>query len=144
MSVQPVQPVPPRRRPRWLLRILLIVGVPLLLCCGGCIWYSTGIATEVTPAQRAAGAYLDALAAGDEGAARARVCDSGEAYHNEMASRWRAEGIRRHEITGAKVERRNFDDLTATATARLVGTNGTYDMEILLRKRDGDWQVCGE
>ena len=40
------------------------------------------------------------------------------------------------------VERRNLSSFSATATARLVGTNGTYGMEVPLRKRDGAWQVC--
>jgi len=142
--VQPVQPLPPRRRSRWL-RVLIIVGVPVLLCCGGCIWSSARIGAETVPVTRAAEAYLDAVAAGDEGAALARVCDSAEAeaYHQRLASRLRAEGIRSHEVIGTNVESRNFS-LSATATAKLAGTNGTYSVQLPLRKHDGEWQICGD
>jgi len=142
MSVQPMRP---RRRRRWLLPVLLVVGVLVLLCCGGGIWYLTRAAVEVKPATRVADAYLDAIAADDEGAALALVCDSveAEARHRAFESRWRADGIRSHEVTGVTVTNWNFR-LRATARAEVVGTSGAGSVELPLRKHDGEWQVCGD
>jgi hypothetical protein len=136
----------PARRPRWWLRITLIVGVLVVLCCacGGVLVIRS--ANESGPVKRAATAYLSAVIAGDDTTARGYVCDSPAALarHLEFSRQIQAAGVKNPVLTNYSVTTWNLFSMHATVDFAVTDqTGGTSRVELPLDKRGGAWKVCG-
>lgn len=134
----------PRRPARWGLRIALIVGGLLVLCCS-CVALLVGrTILEIKPATTAADAYVAAVIAGDDAAAFSHVCSAqdSKSSHDAFSSRVHNENVRSHRVVNTTVSAWNLS-LHATAQVELSGSNGPIEtVRLPMSKEDGEWKVC--
>jgi hypothetical protein len=149
--VIPAQPPAPPK-PRHTLRIVLIVvGVVLVLCCGGAIvggfFLFRTVQTATAPARAAADAFITDLESGNRAGAYDRLCSSTQRQFTRDAF---AQGIdrqpkvRSHAIDGVNVSNIN-GQVSGTVSTRLTMDTGFVDRHnFVLVKEDGQWKVCGQ
>ncbi|MEU7823289.1 hypothetical protein [Catellatospora sp. NPDC049133] len=145
-SLPPVAPQPksPVRK------ILIIVAIVLVLCCGGAAvagyFAYRGIDAATAPARDATKAYADDLVAGDFAGAYAQLCHrtreltTEQRYIAEQSARPR---IKDYSVTGVSVERHN-STVSGVVTLKLTRADdgSTYSLGVPLLKEDGQWRVC--
>lgn len=147
----PGHPQPPQKKGFFTLpRVLLIVGLVAVLCCGGVAFggyklFGT-VKDALTPARDAAVAFLTEVEQGDIADAYAMFCDD---MQQTFTPEQFAAGVDRqgritgHKITGISVNNRN-GVVTGDVTAVLTREDGsTTQTTILLRKENGVWKICG-
>lgn len=145
-------PAPPPQRPsRTLRNVLIIVGVVVVLCCGGAIAGGAYLVNRALdagkPAMEAAGAFTSDLESGDDSAAYGMLCASTRASFT-MAEFRRVVQTRPH-IVGHRISlatvRTTNGRSTATVSARLTQNDGAVVSHVFtLVKENGAWKVCGQ
>ncbi|WP_329110566.1 hypothetical protein OG792_16365 [Micromonospora sp. NBC_01699] len=141
-----------RTRPRRALRrALVVVGLTLFVCCVGAAglaaWNFQSVRQATGPAKRAAGAFLDRVAAGDHAGAYDRLCAA-------TRGRWSLPRFTSRVDTPPTISRYTVEDVTiasrdgrrsATVTVALTRVNGAVDdHDLPVVDGDDGWQVCGD
>lgn len=131
-------------------KILVIVAIVLVLCCGGAAvggyFLVRGVQEATGPARDAATAYVDDLIAGDYQGAYGRLCDRVKASTSE-ADYTRVQSaqlkISKYEVVGTNIQQRNATT-TAVITMRLTQkeTGAALTQGFPLLKEDGEWRIC--
>ncbi|MBB5868650.1 hypothetical protein F4553_002029 [Allocatelliglobosispora scoriae] len=134
---------------RTLRTVLIIVGIVLVLCCGGLgiggyLLYR-GIDEATGPANDATDAFIDDIEAGAYPQAYARYCDqvqrriSEETFVRTQSARPKITG---HEITGTSVSNIN-GRVSARVTVKATQADGTiFTQTFVLVRPDETWQIC--
>jgi len=142
-------PQPPKRRT--LRTVLIVVGVVLVLCCGGAgvggYFLYKGVKDATGPAKQAAEAFVGDLEGGDVAGAYGLLCGSTRERYTSDAF---AEGvakqpkIRSHTVDGVFVSNMN-GRTSATVNMGLTMDSGFTDRHTFtLVKEDGAWKICGQ
>lgn len=142
---EPMPAPPPKRgRPK---RIVLIVLFAVLGLCavggaaGGLVLYKT-VGKEVPAVRSAAASYLDALQAGDAGAAYGKLCDSVRSRLSRDAFAAQTSALRSYNITDVQVNNDN-GTVTGAVSAHLTLPDGSAtDRTFAVVKEHGTWTVC--
>jgi hypothetical protein len=153
MTMPGWQPVPPAPKPgnsRTLRTVLIVVGVVLLLCCGGAIvggvFLFRGVSHAVGPARDAADEFMTDPQTGDLPGAYDRLCaDTRSRFTRDVFVDGAAvqPKIKSHRIVGVNVSNYNGKS-SATVTAELTLDTGFVDRHAFtLVNEDGTWKVCG-
>jgi hypothetical protein len=131
--------------------VLIVVGVVLVLCCGGAVvggFFLFRTVQEATgPAREATDAFITDLESGDRAAAYDLLCASTQRQFTRDAF---AQGldqqpkVRSHKIDWVNVS--NFNGrVSATVTTQLTLDTGFVDQHnFALVKENGQWKVCGQ
>ncbi|NUT34561.1 MAG: hypothetical protein HOV79_15970 [Hamadaea sp.] len=144
-------PPPPAKKGFFTLpKVLLIVGLVLVLCCGGVAFAGyklfVTVSDAVAPARDTADAFLTDLEQGDTAGAYTLLCSTMTSAMTEAefdAESRRLGRIVGHEIDGVSVNTTNGVTTGAvTVTLRREGRDDRQTV-IALRKESGDWKVCG-
>ena len=147
MTYMPPQPAKPRNNLR---TILIVVGIVLVLCCGGAVaggvYLFRGVAGTIGPVNEAASAYMDDLVERDYSGAYQRLCAQRQAQLPEStftSHQKDAFSVRSYNITNTNVSNMN-GNVSASVTVRITMTDGADHTQIFrLVKEDGEWKVCG-
>jgi hypothetical protein len=145
MSASTPASVPPKKPRRQGLRIALVVGGLLVLCCGA----GTGLFVirpliEAKSAHRTADAYVQAVVGGDDTRALDHVCDDADtkADHDKFTGHVRDVKVRSYRIVRANASMSNYS-LRGTADVELTADDGTSETwELPMNKNEGRWKVC--
>lgn len=149
--MSPVPPAPgrpPRRRPR-LRHVLIILGVVLVVCCGGAVaaGYWLLHSANVAAPRAAADAFLDDLKGDDTAAAYGLLCNDERnrltqaAFADQVHAQPRLTGYR---IVSASVSVVNGTQ-TALVTADLTRAGAPTERHTLRLVMDPPkWHVCGD
>jgi hypothetical protein len=143
--------VPQPARRRTLRTVLIVVGVVVVLCCGGvavgCFFLFKEINGATDPARQAAESFVTDLETGDVDAAYGLLCSDTRGRFTRDAF---AEGvakqpkIRGHEVNGVNVSSVN-GRTSATVSMGLMLDSGFIDQHMFtLVKEDGVWKVRGQ
>jgi Domain of unknown function (DUF4878) len=146
----PGPPAPPPKRSHTLRNVLIIVGVVVVLCCGGAVTAGVVLVNKglgaLKPAQDATNAFVTALESGDYPGAYGRLCASTQADFtlDQFSQCVRSQPqIRSHRIVGAYINSVN-GHTNATVTEELTQDSGFVQTHtFLLVKEGGAWKVCG-
>jgi hypothetical protein len=140
----------PRRR-NTLRNVLIIVGVLVVLCCGGAViggvfLVKAGL-SAIRPAQDATDAFVTDLESGNYSGAYGRLCAGtrSEFTEDRFSRGVQAQPhIRGHRLVGAWVGNIN-GHTSATVTVELTQDGGFVDHHTFPLVKEGDaWKVCGE
>ncbi|MFC4149012.1 hypothetical protein ACFO0M_22385 [Micromonospora mangrovi] len=126
--------------------MLIVVGVVVVLCCGGAgiggFFLYKGIKSATASAQQAAESFVSDLEADDADAAYGLLCsDTRGRYTRDTFTQGIAKQpkIRGHEINGVNGR------TSATVNMGLTPDSGSTDRHVfVLVKEDGSWKVCGQ
>jgi hypothetical protein len=143
-------PQPPKQQRPWK-TVLIVLGVVLVLCCGGVgfagyrFFKSVQGATE--PARAAAEAFVGDLESGNVDGAYALLCKPTQAKYTLDAFKdgvSKQPKISRHSFGGVNVMNYN-GKVSATVTLALTfDTSFTENHVFALVKEDDQWRVCGQ
>jgi hypothetical protein len=148
-SVPPF-PQQPVRRSHTLRNVLIIVGVVVVLCCGGGItagvWLFNRGLSDLKPAEDTTNAFVSDLESDRYSAAYGLLCASARAdftldrFSQGVQSQPHIRGHR-----GIRAYVNDFNGhLSATVTEELTEDNGFVQTHTFpLLKEDGAWRVCG-
>jgi hypothetical protein len=131
--------------------VLIVVGVVVVLCCGGAgiggFVLVKGVIGETGPARQSAEAFVNDLEAGNAQAAYGLLCSS---TRSQFTSDAFAQGVRdqpkvrSYTVQGVFVANNNGDQ-SATVTMNLMLDSGFAELHTFtLVKEDGGWKVCGQ
>ncbi|SCG40542.1 protein of unknown function [Micromonospora echinaurantiaca] len=131
--------------------MLIVVGVVLVLCCGGAgvggFFLYKGVKGATDPARQAAESFVTDLEAGDTDGAYGQLCSQTRGrYARDAFARGVAQQpkIRGHKVNGVNVSTVN-GRTSATVNMALTLDSGFTDQHtFLLVKEDGAWRVCGQ
>ncbi len=150
MTYPPPYATPPAPKPKHTLRtVLIVVGIVMVLCCGGAvaggIALFRGLGATVGPARDAADGYLDDLEAGNTDAAYSQLCAGYQDQYTRtefadlVAGRPTPSG---HTINGVNVNTTN-GVTRGTATVTLLFDDDSSETHVInLTREAGDWRVC--
>ncbi|MET8283139.1 hypothetical protein [Micromonospora sp. NPDC005174] len=131
--------------------MLIVVGVVVVLCCGGAgvggFFLYKGVKGATDPALQAAESFVSDLEEDDADAAYGLLCSATrvsytrEAFVQGVAKQPK---IRGHKVNGVKVSSVN-GRTSATVNMALTLDSGFTDRHMFaLVKEDGAWKVCGQ
>jgi hypothetical protein len=145
----PVQPPPPKKS-HTLRTVLIIIGVLLVLCCGGLavggVWLFSTAKNTIGPARDQANEFVQDLESQNATAAYDKLCTATrERFTQQDLIRVMAADPRivSHKVTGFNVNKTNGVS-TADITMELTdnaGATGKHTFHMV--KENGTWYVCG-
>jgi Domain of unknown function (DUF4878) len=144
-------PVPPQQRSHTVRTILIIVGIVLVLCCGGAIAGGVvlfkSVQSATGPARDTVDTFLNQLAAGETDAAYENLCAAAREQFTAEQFAQIVNGrpkITQHSIVGTNVVNSN-GQVSASVNAEIRYADGSTDTHLFrLRKESGTWRVCGQ
>lgn len=149
--VQPgyAPPAPPKKS-NTLRTVLIIVGIVLVLCCGGLavggFFLFRTVKDAIGPVQDSAVSFVQDLEHDDPGSAYDKLCAATQArFPRELfiAGVTAQPRITSHKTTGVNVNSTN-GETTGTVRMDLTQEGGFVDQHTFpMVKEDGVWKVCG-
>ena len=143
-------PQPPRPQRPWK-TILIVLGVVLVLCCGGAIFGGyrlfKGVQGATEPARTAADTFVTALERGDTDAAYLLLCKATQAKFTREAF---TDGVSKqpkissHSFSGVNVMNSGGKVSATVVLVLTFDTSFTERHTFPLVKEDGQWLVCGQ
>jgi hypothetical protein len=150
-SGEPQMPPPVPKKSHTLRTVLIVVGIVLVLCCGGAVvggvFLFHGLSKTTAPPRAAADKFITDLENGDTSAAYDLLCAGTRSAFTEDAFTQGVAGqpkISSHSIKGVDVVT-SAGHTSATVEADLTTGTGFVDHhQFPLVKEDGSWKVCGQ
>jgi hypothetical protein len=141
----------PQRRTRTTRAVLIIVGIVLVVCCGGAIAGGfvllKSVQNATQPARDSVDTFLNHLEAGEIDAAYEDLCTrtrgqfTAEQFAQIINNRPK---IVHHSIIGTNVMNSN-GRVSASVNAKIQYVDGSSDTHLFqLAKEGGAWRVCGQ
>jgi hypothetical protein len=144
-------PVPAQRQRGSVRTVLIVVGIVLVLCCGGAIVGGIALFKSVQsatgPARDTVDTFLDHLAAGETNAAYEDLCASAQGQFTPEQFTQIVDNrpkITQHSIISTNVLNSN-GHISALVNAKIDYADGSSDTHLFqLTKESGTWRVCGQ
>ncbi|MET8154171.1 hypothetical protein ACIBSW_12610 [Actinoplanes sp. NPDC049668] len=131
--------------------MLIIVGVVVVLCCGGLgvgsYFLIKSVKNATEPARQAAEAFVVDLERADVDGAYGLLCsDTQGTYTRETFADWvtKQPKIRNHAVRGVNVKSHNGQTKAIVNMALTRDSGSTDQHAFLLVQEDGAWKICGQ